>query len=175
MATLYGSAVSSSGQPRQSTRSYAHARVRTTLSVFDGTPTTADILILGLLKSGDLLEEIEFWTDGGGTAGAIDVGLYSVDLSNDSLTLTVVDVDLFASAQATGTPILHDARISVFDESTTLDDVMDRGKTLWALAAIGAASYTEDPGLTFAICATPTTTVDADNEMGFKIKYVAGD
>ena len=146
-----------------------------TLSTYDGAPTTNDILILALIKSSDLLEDIEFWTDGGGEGGALNVGLCTADMTNNAISLAIVNVDLFASAQATGTPIAYDARISLFDEAATLDDVMDRGKTLWALAALGGTSYTEDPGKTFAICAFPSTTVDAANEMGFRVSYVAGD
>ena len=176
MSVLYGSAVASTGgNARQSTRSFAHARKRETLSVYDGTPTTSDQLVLALVKSSDLCKDITFWTDGGGTGGSIDVGLYTVDLSNNGLTLTVVDQDLFAATQVTGTPIAYDAKISVFDQSTTCDDVMDRGKTFWALAALGAATYTADPGVTFAVVATPDVTVDAANEMGFEVQYVAGD
>lgn len=174
MATLYGSAVSA-GPIGQSTRSFAHARVRHILSTYDGTPTTSDVLVLGLIKSGDLILDIELATDGAASAGALNVGLHSVDFSNNSTTLTAVDADLFASARAVTSAIAWDARDSIFSESTTLDDVMDRGKSAWALAAIGAASYTVDPGLTFAITATPSTAVDAATEMAFLITYVAGD
>ncbi len=176
MANLFGSAVASSGGSiRQSTRSFGGARERTTLSTHDGTPATTDVLIIGLVKSGDLCEDIEYWTDGGATAGAFNVGLSSVNLSNNGFELTVVDADLFASAQAATSAIAYDARVSVFDEAGTLDDVMDRGKTFWALAALGAASYTSDPGLTFAITATPSTTLNAATELGFRVSYVAGD
>ena len=176
MATLFGSAVASTGGSiRQSTRSFAHARRRATLSTYDGTPLDTDILVIGLVKSSDLCLDISFFTDGNATAGALDVGLSSVNLSNNGFDLTVVDVDLFASARLATSPIAYDTRDSVFSESTTLDDVMDRGKSFWALAALGAASYTEDPGLTFAVTATPSTSLNAATELGFLVEYVAGD
>lgn len=176
MAVLFGSAVAATGgTARQSTRSYAHARKRETLSTYDGAPTTSDQLVLALVKSSDMLRDISFWSDGGATNGTINVGLYTVDMSNNGLALTVVDADLFCSAQGVGTAVAYDARISLFDEAGTCDDVMDRGKTFWALAALGAATYTEDPGVTFAVVATPAVTVDAATEMGFLVEYVAGD
>lgn len=176
MAILYGSAVGSTGSSiRQSTRSYAHARKRETLSTYDGTPATTDELIIALVKPTDMLRDISFWTDGNASAGAFNVGLWLVNSANQSTELTVIDGDLFASSQAATSAIAYDARISVFDEAGTLDDVMDRGKMFWELAAIGAASYTEDPGGQFAIVVKPTTTLNAATELGFLVEYVAGD
>ena len=176
MATIFGSAVSSSGSSiRQSTRSFAHARERVTLSTYDGTPGDGDILVFALMKSSDLLEDIEFWCDGNPTAGTFNIGIYQAVMANQGISLTAIDDDLFASAQTAATAIAYDARVSVFDEAGTLDDVMDRGKTLWALAAIGAATYTEDPGTLFALCATDVQNFDAAAEVGFRVKYVAGD
>lgn len=163
------------GNVPQSVQGPAHARTRTTYATVDAAPTTSDTVIVALLKSSDRLIDIKLATDGAATAGALNIGLASADLSNDSISLTVIDEDLFASAQSVVTAIAFDAAGSVFDEAGTLDDVMDRGKTLWELAALGAASYTEDPGLTFAITADPSTTVNAATEMGFLITYVAGD
>ncbi len=175
MATLYGSAVGGAGALEQSTRSPAHARVRTTISAYDGTPATTDVLVLGYFKSSDHLVDIVLATDGAATAGALNIGLHSVEFRDGATTLTVIDADLFASAQSVASALAWDAQTSVFDEAGTCDDVMDRGKALWVLAALGAASYTEDPGLTFAITATPSTTVDAATEMVFAVSYVAGD
>lgn len=174
MATLYSS-VASAGPLGQSTLGPAHARTRTTLATYDGAPTTSDTLVIGYFKSSDRIIDIDNFTDGAASAGALNVGLHSVNFANGDTELTVVDADLFASALPVTLAIAYDAANSIFDEAGTLDDVMDRGKTLWELAAVGAASYTEDPGLTFAITATPSTTVDAATEMGFEVTYVAGD
>jgi hypothetical protein len=181
MSTYYGSALAGSsnttyaGNVPQTTQSFAHARVRRTLSTLDATPLTTDTIVVGLFKSSDRLLDIVFAIDGASTSGALNIGLHSADMSNNALTLTAVDADLFASATITGNAITYEARTSMFDEAGTLDDIMDRGKTLWELAAIGAASYTSDPGLTFAITATPSTNVDAATEMLFEVTYVAGD
>lgn len=181
MATLYTSVTGSSstaynGTIPQSVQGPAHARTRTTYATIDATPTTSDVIAVAFLKSSDRLIDIKLVCDGAPTTnGALNIGLHSADLSNNAVTLTAVDADLFASAQSVTTAIAFDGAGSVFDEATTLDDVMDRGKTLWELAALGAASYTEDPGLTFAITATPSTTCDAATELGFLVTYVAGD
>lgn len=169
MATLYGSAASA-GPIGQSTQSFAHARTRTTLSTYDGTPATTDELVIGYFKSTDRIVDIELATDGAATAGALNIGLHTASFSNDSTELTVSDADRFASAQSVASAIAFDARVSVFDESGTLDDVMDRGKTIWELAGLS-----EDDGNTYAITATPSTTVDAATEMIFVVTYVAGD
>lgn len=176
MAILYGSAVGSTGgNIRQSTRSFAHARMRETLSNFDGTPTTSDELVIGLFKSNDRIKDIRFGTDGAATTAAFDLGLWEVEVRNEALSLTVIDQDLFASARSATTSIGFSANTSVFSESGTLDDFMDRGKSLWELAALGAASYTEDPGLDVAIVVKPTATFNAATEMIFSVEYVAGD
>lgn len=176
MAILYGSAVAATGgNIRSSTRSIAHARSREWISTYDGTPTTSDQLVVGFMKSNDMLIDIEIFTDGNPTAGALNIGLYEADIRNDDLSLTAIDDDLFASAQSVTTNISFNNRISVFSEAGTLDDIMDRGKSLWSLAAVGAASYTEDPGLTVAVVATPSTSANAAAEIGFRIKAVTGD
>lgn len=185
MATYYGSAVSSTGSPPQNTNGasatsagFAHARIRKTWSTYSNASpyvATTDLLCLGLFKSGDKIFDVKFYTDGAGTNGAMDIGVYSVTRSNGSLTFTLVDADLFASAKATGTAILHgSATATVFTESTNLTDA-DRGKAFWKLADLGAGTYTEDPGQVFAICADFTTIEDATSFYGFEIEYVAGD
>jgi hypothetical protein len=176
MANVFGTAIAdSTGQPGQSTRSIAHARTRTTWSRFaDAVHADTVDLVIAYFKSSDQIIDIRFYTDGDGTNGAFNLGISSVNYANGGTAFTVVDATLFASAKATGTAILHGSAVaSVFAEDS-LDD-FDRGKTLWALAAIGDASYTEDPGLTFALVADISTTIDAAQEIIFEIEYVAGD
>lgn len=172
MADIFGSAVSdSSGQPGQDTRSFAHARVRHIYSTFDAsTATTSDTMVIGYVKSTDLILDIKLCTDGAASAGALNVGLHTVDFRNGSTTLTVSDADRFASAQSVTSAIAFDAAGSVFDESGTLDDVIDRGKAVYALAGLS-----DDDGETYAITASPSTTIDAATELGFLVTYVAGD
>ena len=180
MAIYYGSAVQGAnnttfgGIPPSSTRSISHARKRTTISVLDATPTTSDTIIVGFIKSSDLLIDITMATDGNATAGALNAGLSSVEFANGADEYTVVDADLFATAFFSTTAITYGARATMW-ESGTLDVVMDRGKSMWELAALGAATYTEDPGLTFAITCTPSTSFDAAQEFLWEISYVAGD
>ena len=185
MATYYTSAVSSTSLPPQNVNAasgtvtgFAHARARKTYTTYSNASpyvATTDLLVVGLFKPSDRIMDIKFYTDGAGTNGAIDVGVYSVAKANGALTYTVIDADLFASAKATGTAILHgSATATIFTESTNLTDA-DRGKTLWKLADLGAGTYTEDPGGLWAICADFTTIEDATSFYGFEIDYVSGD
>lgn len=185
MATYYGSAINSTGVPNQnvnassgSSGGFAHSRVRKTYSTYsNATPyvQTTDLLAIALFKPSDRIIDVKFFTDGAGTNGAMDIGVYSVAKANSSLTLTVIDSDLFASAKATGTAILHgSATATVFTESGNLTDA-DRGKPLWKLADLGAGTYTEDPGGIWCIAADFTVIEDATSFYGFEIEYVSGD
>lgn len=186
MAVYYTSSVSSTGAPAQnvngttpSTAGFSHARVRkhwTTYSNASPYVATTDLLVIGLFKPSDKIFDVKFYTDGAGTNGAIDIGVYSVGRSNGALeTPVVIDADLFASAKATGTAILvGSATATVFTESTNLTDA-DRGKALWKLADLGAGTYAADPGGIWAICADFTTIEDATSFYGFEVEYVSGD
>jgi hypothetical protein len=186
MAVYYGSAVSSSGAPSQNTygasatsAGFAHSRIRKTWSTYSNASpyvATSDLLVIGLFKPSDKIIDVKFFTDGAGTNGAFDCGVYSVARSNGALeTPVVIDADLFASAKATGTAILYgSATATIFTESTNLTDA-DRGKALWKLADLGAGTYTSDPGGVWAIVADFTTIEDATSFYGFEIEYVAGD
>ena len=181
MATYYGSAVSGStnllsgGIVPQSTSSIAHARFRVTMSTIDATLLSGDQVIVGLFKSGDRFLDIRYFTDGGGTTGAYDLGLYEATVTPSGISTSVVDQDLFVSAQITSVLLGYGSSFSVMIESGTINPIVDRGKTLWEMAALGAATYTEDPGLTFALVKTMTASQDAANKSGFRIDYVAGD
>jgi hypothetical protein len=179
MALAFSSAITDgTGQPGQSTRSIAHARVRKTYGQITTAAADTDDLVIGYFKSNDQIIDIKFYTNGGSTAGAFNLGLWAVDFHNGATTISdTVDNVLYASAQATSTAILygaHDADTSIFRESAVLTDA-DRGTTLWASAAVGDASYTVDPGLTFALVAEVSTTINASTILTFEIDYVAGD
>ena len=177
MSEVYGSAIARTSQsPGQQVADIAHARARKTFSRFAAAAHADTVnLVIGYFKSSDQILDIKFYTDGGGTAGAFNLGLWTVTFDNGVPTFTVADVDLYASAKATGTAILHGSAIAtVFTESATLDD-FDRGKALWAQLAIGAGSDTSDPGVTYALIADISTTIDGANEMAFDVDYVAGD
>lgn len=177
MATLYGSAVSSTANPPQSVNQngFAHARMRKLYSTYEGQPTTSDTLIIGLFKPSDRIFDIKFYTDGAGTNGALNIGVHRVTIQNGAISLTAVDADVFATAKATGTAILHgSATATVFTESGNFVDV-ERGKALWQLASDVTGTYTSDPGGLLAITATPSTSEDAASDYAFEIEYVAGD
>jgi len=131
-----------------------------------------DVLRLMDLKSSDRLIELFFSMDANwGATTTFNVGLYLKGDANDG---AVVDEDLFGSVIDWAGEI---ARVDYFDNAGTLDD-WDRGKTLWELAAIGAASYTVDPQTTFTVTAQTTQDISATAaavEMLVEAYYVAGD
>lgn len=173
MAYLYGSNLSATGQPLGNV-GFNHSRLRQTSFVYTGTPTNADDLVIATIKSSDRIKDIRVsCIDGSATAGAMNVGLWTVSLSNGTADYTVVDADLFASAFAINADIAYPGT-SVFEEAGTLT-IANRGSTAWACAAVGAASYTEDPGETFAIVGEISTTVDAAITLLVDVEYVAGD
>ena len=83
----------------------------------------------------------------------------------------MIDDDLFASALDVTSAI---ARTESFKEATTLGDT-DRGKTLWELAAIGAASYTADPMEDWDLVGTTDTGTNAALKLSVEIVYTSGD
>jgi len=148
-----------------------HGRVRYNRATITGLPlqTAPDVLRFFTMKSGDRLLELLLSSDGGSGAGAIDVGIY---LAGTDHTGAVVDADLFASAQAISTAI---ERTDIFNESAVLQHE-DHGKTLWALAAIGAGSDTVDPEVLYDICGTVTTSfTTTDSILTLEAYYTAGD
>ena len=176
MADFFGSALSGSGTVSQSTSSFAHARQRMTLSRFASAihQTTAN-LVIGYFKSSDRILDVRMYSDGAGSAGALNLGVDTVEFSNGTAERTVLDVDLFASAAATATAILYgSATATRFTEAGILNEY-DRGKAFWELAAIGAGTDTVDPGLTYAIVADVSTLITAATELAFVVDYVAGD
>jgi hypothetical protein len=108
----------------------------------------------------DRLYNLRISSDGGSDAGAINVGLFEAGSNHDG---TVIDADLFASALTISSAI---DETEIFDESSVLSGI-DRGKRMWELAAVGAASYTAAPNLVqgFEIAFTVSTTFTTTNSV----------
>ena len=178
MALAYSSVVSEGAGPiGQSTQSFAHARLRKTYAQITTAAADTDDLIIAYFKSSDRIVDIQFYTNGGSTAGAFNLGLWVADFSNGGTAISdTADNVLYASAQATSTAILYGAAAvtSIFRESAVLTDA-DRGNALWAQLATGAGSDTTDPGVTYALVAEVSTTINASTILTFDIDYVAGD
>ena len=147
------------------------ARTRTSVARATGLFLTTDVVRMASLHSSRQLLHIGIGADGASTAGAVNLGLYLAGTDHDG---AVVDVDLFASAQSVASA-LDPWAADGFVEATTLGGV-DRGKKLWELAALGAASYTEDPDVMFDICIVPSTSLTvAASELSLWLTYTAGD
>lgn len=149
----------------------SHGRVRYKRGYFKGLAlqVAPDVIRFFQLRSKDRLLELLISSDGGSDAGALDIGLHLAGTNHDG---AVVDQDLFASAQDISSAI---ERTDIFNESAVLQHE-DHGKTLWELAAVGAASYTEDPQLVFEVTGTITTSfTTADSILVLEAYYTAGD
>jgi hypothetical protein len=124
-------------------------------------------------KSGDRLHELFVLTDGGCTAGAMDLGLYLSGLNHDG---AVLDVDLFCSALVLSTATVWAAAAAeIMIESAVLTD-QDRGKPLWEILAVGAGTDTVDPMLDYDLTGVVTTarTAAVTNIVVFA-RYTSGD
>lgn len=98
------------------------------------------------------------------SAGVIDIGLYEAGFDHDG---AVIDKDIFEDGQSITSGL---AETDVFLGASLT--ALARGLTLWEIAALGAASYTEDPNLFFDITLeTPTGIVTASDT---QIMLVAG-
>ena len=148
----------------------SHARTRTSIARATGLFLTTDVVRMITLRSSDRLLDLQLATDGGSTAGAVNIGIY---LAGENHTGAVDDADLFASAMVVST---ETDLIDAFVESTTLDGV-DRGRTMWEIATLGGGTnYTEDPRIEFDICIVPSTSLTvAAAELTLKAVYTAGD
>ncbi len=152
-----------------------HSRLRRTaaqLIVPSGQNLADDDVIRFLdLRSNDRLINLFISMDANwGATSTFNVGLHLKGANDDG---AVVDEDLFVAPDnwAAG-----DTRTDLFTLAV-LDD-WDRGKTMWALATIGAASLTEDPGVVYTVSATASANPDATDdavEMLLEAYYIAGD
>lgn len=110
----------------------------------------ADIIALFPIPSGMTVRQVLFSTDGAATAGNVDIGLYTAD---DAGVLTAVDADVFASAQAV-TSALTMSDVTGEAGTITLDE---RYIPIWD----AATALTTNPNVTYWVCYTVTTDVDA--------------
>ena len=144
-------------------------RLRYKKGTITDTVTSGEVMRFFTMKSSDRLIELHISSDGGSDAGAVNVGIYLAGTNHDG---AVVDADLFGSAVTISTAI---DRTDAWTESTTLDGT-DRGKALWAQAAVGAGSDTSDPGVLYDICCVASTTfTTADSIITLEAVYTAGD
>lgn len=179
MTNWYGSLIGTDGDndialpttTKISPAGVAHGRLRYKRIYFKGMPlvTTPDIIRLGTFKSGDRIIEMLMTCDAVPGAGAFDLGLYEAGVNHDG---AVVDDNLFCDAQIVSSAI---TRVDKLKEAGTLGDV-DRGKTLWEMAAIGGGSYTEDPLIEFDLTQVVTTSyTTGDSTQLWEIYYTSGD
>jgi len=119
---------------------------------------SGDVILMFPIPSSLVVRSVLFSSDGGGAAGAVDIGLYTVD--ENGANEVAVDADLFASAQATSSAA---ERVDVIDEagSITLDE---RFKAIWE-----AAAQTADPGAVYWVALTVTTDIDADTLVAVEV------
>jgi len=121
----------------------------------------ADVILMFPVPTNTTVRALLFSTDGASTTGAADFGLYT--LGNDGTTLTAVDVDLFASAQAVTSAL---TRSDITGEAGTIT-INERFVPLWEAA--GAAS---DPTGVYWVALTVTTDVDDTTVIGLEIEGV---
>lgn len=149
-----------------------HARKRWSRASFVGLLTTAttDIARMLTLRSSDRLIDLYLSTDAACAAGAVDIGLYLRGGNHDG---AVVDADLFASAVDVHTAAF--APTSILNEATTITTI-GYGLPLWEQAALGAATYTSDPGVLFDIVISAETTMTTTaTTLILEALYSAGD
>lgn len=118
----------------------------------------ADVIALFPIPSNLVINQLLLSTDGAATAGAADIGLYTLNEAGD--TATAVDADEFASAQAI-TSALLDSDVMAEAGTTTIDE---RYKPIWEVLGLSA-----DPGLIYWVCLTITTNVDATNVVAVRV------
>lgn len=120
---------------------------------------SADVIALFPISSSMCVNRVLLSTDGAATAGAADIGLYTLNEAGD--TATAVDADEFASAQAI-TSAAVDTDVTAEAGTTTIDE---RYKPIWEVLGLSA-----DPGLTYWVCLTVTTNIDATNVIAVRIE-----
>lgn len=147
-----------------------HARTRTAISRVTALALTTDTVRMVTLRSSDRLLGLELATDGGSTAGAVNVGLHLAGSAHDG---AVEDADMFATAVVVST---ETDLVDIMTEGTLIDGV-DRGRTMWEIATLGAGTnYTEDPHIDFDITLTASTSLSvAASELTLKAIYTSGD
>lgn len=120
--------------------------------------TTSDNVVLFPVATNMTVRALLFSTDGAATAGTGNFGLGTLNDAGD--TLTEVDYDLFASAQAITSAL---TRSDITGESTTVT-LNERFIPLWEV--VGAAT---DPGGVYWVVYTPTLAADASTIIGVEV------
>ena len=144
----------------------SHGRKRYARVYFDPDEvvTISSTIALKTFKSGDRIHSIKISSTDCGSAGDIDLGLYT---ANSTYSGTAVDDNLFADALDVNAAAL--SQVDIFDEAA-LDD-FDRGKTLWELLGLSA-----DPGLFYELTVVMVeASTDVAWEALFEIEYTSGD
>ena len=146
---------------------YARAEVLTTATLT--TDTAASQIRVKQFKSGDRIHKITVHNTADGGSGAVNMGLWKSGTAHDG---AVVDADIFLAAQSVSGASAAGG-IEGFTDGA-LDD-FDRGKTLWELATVGAASYTSDPMEDWDVVITATATVATAQNYVVEFEYTSGD
>lgn len=118
-----------------------------------------DVVALFSVPTNIAVRAVLLSSDGAGAAGAVDIGLYTINEAGD--TETAVDRDLFTSAQSVAGALV---RSDVTAEAGTIT-IDERFLPLWQ-----AAGLTADPGGIFWVCATVTTAVDATTLIAVEVE-----
>jgi len=121
--------------------------------------TTASTYRFFQLPSNALLIRLLLTTNGTGTVGAMDVGLYRTTADGGA----VVDADLFSSAKLLTTALVG---FDALRESTTIAIAASDVKPLWQWAGLSA-----DPRVIYDVVGTLTATVDAAHDMLLECDY----
>jgi len=183
MATRYSDHFSTSGDDGDSldmqvraAAGISHGRVRYKRARAGGLFLTTDTVRMMTFKSSDRLLELWLTTDGGSTAGAVNVGL---NLSGSNHDGAVIDANLFATTLTTSTIT---TRTNILGEAgsaliAVAGEEAIEGQTLWEIAAAhGGGSDTSDPMTQYDIVITPSTSFTvADSIVTMEAYYTSGD
>ena len=140
------------------------ARVNVIVDTIEAATTSideaADVILMCPVRSNQSIVSLKLYNDDldtGGTAGAVDIGVYNGDKAfKDGSTayaaFAVIDVDAFASAVTTLTAA-NTAGVEVrYEAASAVSDIANASKPLWEV--LGLAS---DPNKVFLIGVTVTT------------------
>jgi hypothetical protein len=163
-----GAAVTTLDDQKRASAGISHGRIRYKAARFSGAaPQTTDTIRMMQFKSSDRLIEMFISSDGTPSAGAVNIGLYKSSLRHDG---AVIDADLFGAAID---QITAAAREDALTEAALGD--LDRGKTLWEQATVGAASYTADPIEDWDVVIVPSTNFTGNGIILLEAYYTSGD
>lgn len=146
-------------KPPVKTDDFGESRLYGTTMSLTTDHDSADVVALFPVPTTMQVRRVYFSTDGTATAGAADIGLYTLNPAGD--TATAVDADLFASAQAITTAADN---TEVVGESGQFI-IAERFQPLWQAAGASA-----DPGGVYWVCLTITTNVDATTVVSVEVE-----